>query len=328
MKNYIVCFILLTTLALTGACNDEWVEEVYVQNVGLKASVNSKGVTDVYLRYKADGEVTYRLPVIIGGSTMNENALDVAIGVDPDTLVDLNEARWKQREDLYFRLLDEKYYEFTSPACHIPAGECQGLFDIKFKFEGLDLVDKWVLPLTILDSDSYNSNPRKNYRKALLRVMPFNDYSGVYGATNMFVYMMDNTSAMVASTRTMYVVSENQCFFYAGIISEELKDRDKYKIVLTFNGDGTLTAKAADPANEMNFQLIGDAPTYKTSMSLDEVTPYLEHHFTTVYMSYTYNDVTTYKEKGVVVPCRAEGSMLMERKVNSLIPDTDQAIQW
>ena len=290
MKNYIVYFILLLTLVLTGACNNEWVEEVYVQNVGLKAPVNSKGVTDVYLRYRANGEVTYRLPVIVGGSTMNERDLDVAIDVDP--------------------------------------GECQGLFDIKFKFNGLDLVDKWVLPLTILDGDSYDANPRKNYRKALLRVMPFNDYSGSYGANNMFVYMMDNTSAMVSSTRTLHVVSENQCFFYAGIISEELKDRDKYKIVLTFNEDGTLTAEPADPTNAMNFQLIGDAPTYTTSMSLDEVTPYLEHHFTTIYMSYTYDDVTTYEDKDIVVPCRAEGSMLMERKVNSLIPDTDQAIQW
>lgn len=328
MKNYIISFILLTTLVLTVACNDEWVEEVYVQNVGLKAPVNSKGVTDVYLRYKTGGEVTYQLPVIVGGSTINGKDLDVIIDVDPDTLRDLNEARWKHREDLYFQLLDEKHYEFASPACHIAAGECQGLFDIKFKFEGLDLVDKWVLPLTIVGSDSYDPNPRKNYRKALLRVMPFNDYSGTYGATNMFVYMMDNTSAMVASTRTMYVVSENQCFFYAGIISEELKDRDKYKVVLTFNEDGTLTAKPADPKNEMNFQLTGDAPTYKTDKADDEVTPYLEHHFTTVYISYTYNDVTTYKDQGKVVPCRATGSMLMERKVNGLIPDKDQAIQW
>lgn len=75
---------------------------MYVQNVGLKAPVNSKGVTDVYLRYQANGEVTYRLPVIVGGSTMNERDLDVAIDVDPDTLIGLNEARWKQREDLYF----------------------------------------------------------------------------------------------------------------------------------------------------------------------------------------------------------------------------------
>ena len=50
-------------------------------NVGLKAPVNSKGVTDVYLRYQANGEVTYRLPVIVGGSTMNERDLDVAIDV-------------------------------------------------------------------------------------------------------------------------------------------------------------------------------------------------------------------------------------------------------
>lgn len=105
MKNYIVYFILLLTLVLTGACNNEWVEEVYVQNVGLKAPVNSKGVTDVYLRYRANGEVTYRLPVIVGGSTMNERDLDVVIDVDPDTLIGLNEARWKQREDLYFQFV-------------------------------------------------------------------------------------------------------------------------------------------------------------------------------------------------------------------------------
>ena len=115
MKNYIVYFILLLTLVLTGACNNEWVEEVYVQNVGLKAPVNSKGVTDVYLRYRANGEVTYRLPVIVGGSTMNERDLDVVIDVDPDTLIGLNEARWKQREDLYFQLLDKKHYDKRQP---------------------------------------------------------------------------------------------------------------------------------------------------------------------------------------------------------------------
>lgn len=326
MKNLITYLILAGTLLLGGACNDEWKDEIYRKEVGLKSVLNSQGVTDVYLRYKANGEVTYRLPVIVGGSQTNEQNLDVRIAVDNDTLADLNEARWKKRTDLYYQQLGEAYYELPSPTCHIAAGECVGLYDIRFKFVGLDLVDKWVLPLTIVDGPSYQANPRKNYRKALLRVMPFNDYSGSYSATSMNIYVEDNASAMTAASRTLFVVSEKQCFFYAGVISEELIDREKYKVVLTFNEDGTMTAKAADPANEMNFQAVGQ-PTYATSMMEDATIPYLEHHYTTLYLKYKYNDVTTY---GIDTPIayRAEGSLLMERKINTLIPDEDQAIQW
>lgn len=326
MKNCITYFIVAGALLLCGACNDEWKEEIYRKEVGLKSVLNSQGVTNVYLRYKSDGEVTYRLPVIVGGSQVNDRNLDVRIEVDNDTLADLNEARWKKRTDLYYKQLNDQYFELPSPSCHIPSGECVGLYDIKFKFNGLNLVDKWVLPLTIVDGPSYQANPRKNYRKALMRVMPFNDYSGGYSATSMNVFIEDNTSAMTAASRTLFVVSENQCFFYAGVISEELIDREKYKIVLTFNEDGTMAAKAADPGNEMNFQVVGN-PTYTTSMQEDATIPYLEHHYTTIYLKYKYNDVTTY---GASTPIayRAEGSMLMERKINSLIPDEDQAIQW
>ncbi len=324
MKKYITCFMILGTLLLSSACNDEWKEEIYRKDVGLKAVVNSEGVTNVYLPYEANGEVTYRLPIVVGGSEMNESNLDVQIAVDPDTLVDLNEARWKHRNDLYYRLLDEQFYELPSSACHIPAGTCVGLYDIKFKFSGLNLVEKWVLPVTIVDDPSYVPNYRKNYRKALLRVMPYNDYSGSYAATNVNVYIENNTSPMTADKRTLYVVSENQCFFYAGVISEELIEREKYKVILTFNEDGTIYAKAADPNNEMNFQ-VQEVPTYRTSVTEDATLPYLEHHYTTIYLKYTYNDVTTYDD--YAISYRAEGNLLMERKINTLMPEQDQ-IQW
>lgn len=324
MKKYITCFILLGTLLLGGACNDEWKDEIYRKDIGLKAEVNSEGVTNVYLPYKVNGEVTYQLPVVVGGSEMNGSDLNIRIAVDPDTLPDLNEARWKQREDLYYQLLEDQFYELLSPTCHIEAGACVGLYDVKFKFSGLNLVEKWVLPLTIVDDPSYKPNYRKNYRKALLRVMPYNDYSGAYAATNMNVYIANNTSPMTADKRTLYVVSENQCFFYAGVISEELIQREKYKVILTFNEDGTINAKAADPNNEMNFRIQGEA-TYKTSVTEDATLPYLEHHYTTIYMKYTYDDVTTYDD--YAISFRAEGNLLMERKINTLVPEQDQ-IQW
>ena len=326
MKKYIA-YCLLAAATLLAACNDNFVEEVWRNDIGLKAIINSQGVTNVYLRYSKNGEVTYQLPVIVGGSVDNARDIDVKIGVDPDTLPALNEARWKLRTDLYFRQLEDKHYEFETPVCHIPAGQSTGTFDIKFKFSGLDLVDKWVLPLTILDDPSYQANPRKNYRKALLRVMPFNDYSGSYSSTSMNVYISDNKNPMVTDSRTLFVVSENQCFFYAGVISEELIDREKYKVVLTFNEDGTLGVAAADPKNEMGLQVQG-TPTWSSRVRKDDVSSYIDHHYITVNLEYSYNDVTTYANQGYKIPYRAQGTMTMERKINTLIPDQDQAIMW
>ena len=325
MKKYIAYFIALGTLLLTGACNDEWKDEIYRKDVGIKASINSQGVTNIYLPYTPNGEITYQLPIIVGGSQMNETDLDVHIAVDKDTLADLNEARWKHRKDLYYLELDEQHYEFPSTTCHISSGTCVGLYDIKFKFSGLNLVEKWVLPLTIVDNPSYNANPRKNYRKALLRIMPYNDYSGTYSSTNTKVFVEDNSSAMVANTRALYVVDENTCFFYAGVISEELQDREKYKVLMTFNSDGTVYARAADPTNKMGFEA-QTTPTYSQWVDDDATYPYIKHHYTTIQLKYKYNDVTTYGEVNPIA-YRAEGSMLMERKLNILMPEQDQ-IQW
>lgn len=325
MKNYLIYFLLLCTLTITTACNDEWKDEIYRKDIGIKALINAQGVTNIYLPYTPNGEIAYQLPIIVGGSKTNNTDLDVHIAIDKDTLADLNEARWKHRKDLYYLELPEQFYDFPSTTCHIPAGENVGLYDIKFKFSGLDLVEKWVLPLTIVDDPSYTPNPRKNFRKALLRVMPYNNYSGSYAATNMRVFVEDNNSAMVTNTRTLYVVNEKTCFFYAGVISEELQERDKYKILLTFNSDGTITAKAADPANEIGFKVLS-TPTYQQSVDNDAVYPYIEHHYTTIQLRYSYNDVSTY---GNINPIayRAEGSMLMERRLNTLMPEQDQ-IQW
>ena len=324
MKKYISYFILLGTVLLSGACNDEWKDEIYRKDIGLKAVINSQGVTNVYLPYKTDGEVVYQLPVIVGGSKTNDTDLDVQIAVDPDTLVSLNENRWKHRKDLYYLQLHHKFYEFPSPTCHIEAGTNVGLYDIKFKFANLNLTEKWVLPLTIVDSPDYNPNPRKNYRKALLRIMPYNDYSGTYAATNMEVYLENNTSPTTIDSRNLYVVSENQCFFYPGIISEELIEREKYKVILTFNEDGTVTAIPADPDNEMKFEVTEDA-SYETSVTPDATYPYIEHHYTIIRMSYKYKDITTYENHAINY--RVQGNMLMERKINTLVPEQDQ-IQW
>ena len=110
--------------------------------------------------------------------------------------------------------------------------------NIDFNLQGIDMLEKWVLPLTIVDDGAYDyqSHPRKNYAKALLKVVPFNNYSGSYTASSMKVYTYINgkpdTNARTTDKRTGYVVDNNSIFFYAGLINEDMdKDmRKKYKI--------------------------------------------------------------------------------------------------
>ena len=90
MKKIYSYIILLLVSFCWVSCNNEWEDEQYEQYVSFKAPIGSNGVTDIYIRYKKDGKVTYQLPVIISGSTFNEKDLNVKVEVDNDTLGILN----------------------------------------------------------------------------------------------------------------------------------------------------------------------------------------------------------------------------------------------
>lgn len=316
-----------------SACNNEWVEELYPHMVSLKAPVGGEGVADIYLRYHPSGEVVYDLPVLRSGLTLSDEAVDVNIVVDNDTLGILNEEKFQYRTDLWYSQLPEKYYELLSPVCHIPGGSNKELFQIKFKFEDLDLSQEWVLPLKIEDNSSYITNVRKGIHKALLHILPFNDYSGTYSAMAMNIYFIDTEDApLVVDRRRAHVVDENTVFFCAGTKEDNAIDRADYKINVKFEEGqvdekgkkkGNLSVKAVNP--QINFEVEGQ-PTYEIWEEKDAVLPYLVHRYYTIYMRYRYDDITTVP--GKVISYRAEGSLSMERKINSLIPDMDQQIQW
>ena len=101
MKHIYTFLAILTAVILTTACNDEWKDEQYEQYVSFKSPVPSggEGVTDIYVRYKPNGKVTYQLPVIISGSTQNLQDVDVHIALS-DTLETLSWERITTRTDL------------------------------------------------------------------------------------------------------------------------------------------------------------------------------------------------------------------------------------
>ena len=315
---------------LVISCNSEWDEEQYEQYISFKAPVGDKGVTDIYVRYKQGGEATYRLPMIVSGSLPNGKDRTVHIAVDTDTLDILNAARFG-REDLYYVALESNRYAFPSTV-DIPAGTFSTLLDITFNLDNIDLFKKWVLPLSIADDPSYNyeGHPRKNYAKALLRVLPFNDYSGTYSTTAMQVYIknrdgsIDKSEAIPTTTRTAYVVDENTVFFYAGAMDEDLIDRDKYKIKFHFEPDGEKLVKITSDNDKIKLNQLKET-SYTIAEVRDVTRPYLLHRYVTFSVDYEFVDYTSANEE---IPYYVTGVLTLERNINTQIPDEDQAIEW
>ena len=319
------------SLAVFTGCNDEWEDEQFAHYVSFKAPINNNGVTRIYVRQTEDGKITYRLPILVSGSTLNDRDFDVHIAVDADTLVDLNIARFSNREDLYYIELGEQHYSFPETV-HVNAGENIAYLDIDFDLTGLDLVEKWVLPLTIVESPNgeYTPNMRKNYRKALLRVMPFNDYSGTYSGTNLIGAITDagegEEEPLVKDQITSYAVDANTIFFYAGTIDETRQDRENYKVYVRFDQDGTGVEMWSDNEANNKFQMTGIAD-YLVSNAMDATRPYLLHRTTMIRgIEYTFVDYTL--AEGAEIPYRFTGTLTMQRDINTQIPDEDQAIEW
>ena len=160
-KIYYLLFAVLMALFCT-ACNEEWTDEQYEHYVSFKAPMDyARGVTDIYVKYKLNGAVTYQLPVIMSGSTLPGHDTEVQIAIDSDTLKSINWEYFHNRTDLYYKELTSDYYEVENMNVVIPADDCVGLLNVNFKLGGIDLVDKWVLPLTIRESPigSYTPHP-------------------------------------------------------------------------------------------------------------------------------------------------------------------------
>lgn len=343
-KYLLVCF---TSICLFS-CNSDWIDEQYEQYISFKAPMDVNGCTSIYVRYKEDGKYTYNLPIIVSGSTLNEKTRHVHIAEDLDTLQVLNEQRFGlERKEWWYEAMEKgKYYDIPD-MIEIPKGESVKLLNIDFSLEGIDMSRKWVVPLTIVDDPSfdYQKHPRKNYAKAILRVWPFNDFSGAYSTTSMEVYFRDpdtdNTTgaAMVTDKRTAYVVDENTVFFYAGLMNEELdiEDRQKYKIFVRFLGkdsenpaDKKLQVWAESDEIKFDLKTNPDELLYTTASIQDAVLPYLEHRYVMFNIEYNFDDVTSEKTDNGANPIhyKVKGSLTLERNINTQIPDEDQAIQW
>src|SRR5690606_20755114 len=116
---------------VNSACNDEWKDEQYENYISFKAPLGNQGVSDIYVRYRDNEKTSFKLPLIVSGSTTNAQNITVKIDVDIDSLDILNFERFQNRSDFYYRLLSTEYYNFNQNL-DIKSGENIGLLNIDF----------------------------------------------------------------------------------------------------------------------------------------------------------------------------------------------------
>lgn len=330
-KNLIYIVSVIASLIMLTSCNDEWTDEQYVNEISFVRS----GVSKIYLKYdEAGGVKLFRIPIEVSGSTDNNKDVSVTIALDKDTLngktldpngnptEGLNFENFRYRKDLYYIELDQKYYTFKSMTGTIPSGSKIGYIDVDFNMKDLDMYDKHVLPLQVMTTSAYAPSTRKYYRKSLMQLILFNDYSGTYVNSGK-LWDRDrpegNQEPIVVAQRTAQVVNENTVFFYAGNIEEDGFKRKNFRVYMTFNDDGTVSLESNDnPAIHFSQQ----AGTYTVRKEIDAKKPYLERTYTTVTLKYEYDDIT-YSETNPF-KYRYNGSMTLERVRNTTIPDEDQ----
>lgn len=332
MKNIYYLFLGLVTIMCFVACNNEWEDEQYLIQASFKANVNDQGVTTTYVRFNPGGVVKYNLPILMSGSTVNTQSHTIHIGLDLDTLAMLNKEQYGHREELYFQQLSSRYYSMPETV-EMPAGESLTVLPIEFKLdETLDQAEKWVLPLQILEDPSYDyqANPRKYYRRAMLRLLPFNDYSGTYDATQYKCYLEgDKTVPLTVSSTRAFVVDENTIFIYAGTRDIDYLDRKQYKVFIRFTDEvvDLQTKKLEVWSDNPEIELTTNGiQSYSINEEMDALKVYLKKIFITLNLSYSFKDIT--QIPGKTINYQVEGSLSMLRQLNTLIPDEDQQIQW
>ncbi len=342
--------LLVAAAVSMVSCNNDWEDEQYANYIGFKAPLDTEGssvgVTTVYIpytrldadgnpKYGQEGLSSYQLPILVSGSSSNPSDVNVHVAKS-DTLRTLNEARFSiNRQELWY--IDMSDYATYPETVFIPKGENMGLLDIRFNFAGIDLSDRYLLPLTVVEKPEYGylRNPRLNFATAMLRVLPYTDYTGIYEAGNYKFYLVSDgvvdTEPGAMKNVQLYVVDENTAFFYAGAFDESSLKRKFFKVFAHFepyNADDTHrgTVTFTCPNEDMNFSVNPEkTATYTILEQPDDVQNYILHRTIIINdIDYTFTDYISAQGSDIVYNVR--GTLTMQRDLNTQMPEEDQVI--
>ena len=207
------CLLVLMAFGFC-ACNDGLADELFVKN----SYIIHNGWQDYQLTVREDN--TALLPIYFGvnGTSGNDKDITLTLEVDPDTLAGYNKKKYKNQDDLYYKILPPEAYSFDGGSWTIPQGELNAAAYITIDLTKIDevgsLYDDYVLPLRIASSIGEPMGQNK-YTKVLAHIGFKNDYSGVYSGKG--VVTQQGTSYTTETTGTqLYAINNDVCYMFVG----------------------------------------------------------------------------------------------------------------
>lgn len=242
-KTIYICLFALIAILLQSC--DNLSDELFEKKVYL----TKNEWVDVELNIPATGIIDFPVAVGVSGTSENDKNVTVKLAVDSAALSQYNFDKYRRDSLLYYTLLPEA--AFTIPEeLVITSGEDLAVAHLTIDMSKLtDLYADYVLPLKIESASNYAVS--EEYAVGLYHIVFTNSFSGTYSGSISIAdvqakngYVIGANKSTVAN-KTLYAISHDECFFYAGKYDRTNKERNKCIMTIKAGNsvEGSTTAK-------------------------------------------------------------------------------------
>jgi hypothetical protein len=172
-------------------------------------------------------EATGYVSAVCGGALSTEKDINITMVEDEELLLTYNRSNHELDESVYARPVPRDKYDIANLNIAIPAGERNGLMEIKLRPDGLSPDSTYFIPLRADKFTAYELNPEKS--NVLYRVLIKNFYASLTPQSNdqnagtdyAFRGKRDGISILI--TKQIFPISRNKVRVIAGDIAFERK---------------------------------------------------------------------------------------------------------
>lgn len=281
-----IVLICLSALALTVnySCNDGLNEELFEKSVLL----TENGWIDQEMKITESGVIDIPLVLSINGTEGNNKSVDVTMKFDPDTLSEYNFNKYRNQTPLYYLEVPSGAVSFKDATINIPSGAIKAKSSLTLDVNKItDKYADYVIPVSIAGVSEYKV-AKNDYSKALLHVLLKNSFSGNYSG-DLSVFKTTSTgNKITVSNKTLYAISSNKCYFFAGQMDRTKTDRKQFIVNITIDNAGVITMESPNPDLEFQQEKASIKISYDTYPNDNR---YLIET-TALNLEYTFRDLT------------------------------------
>lgn len=292
MKKIIYTFFALLIVMFVSQSCDSLPEELFEKDVYLVKN----GWIDLELNITETGIIEIPIAVGVSGTSQNSKTVKVGLDIASDLLSNYNYDKYRAETDLYYTELPEEAFTLSREIV-ISAGEDIATTTLRIDMSKLsDKYADYVLPLTINSTSEYVLGEAVRCN-VLYHIVFKNKFSGTYSGSLQGYKVRNNgnndeSDKVSIGKKTLYAISPDECFFYAGKYDRETKGRNNTIVTIRVNELDEVTLDSPNPDLDIRYYDNTDEPL---SVSYTYDIDYADYRYINVKtqfeLSYTFMDL-------------------------------------